>query len=330
MIPFLAALVPDATAGVFNTKTMHGEWPDRQAQREHVLPKGWMQLDVSVDNKTTHSFRDEDGTKLRYDDRVAWSYTRMWLRFDQGFSRRIRIYMHVPWVEARLRNDHGTLISTRALGDIQTGIVYQPVIGKRLALAGKLEVKAPSGVEWPGNFIGGPTGTDTFLTGTGITNVGVHALGRLLVLDGLAFSLDAAFVWKVPGIVGYVVETDGFGNGWLDPGDELVAHGTMVHNWTRDFALSGDIRASFRTPYRIGVSGPSVWKAELDRMPGTAGGFLDLGMAASWEPNPHIELKAHFRSQVLGADTTHFAALGLEEFSPQPGTELGAGAVVRW
>ncbi|MCB9676713.1 MAG: hypothetical protein H6737_16470 [Alphaproteobacteria bacterium] len=330
MIALLAAILPTAHGGVFNTKTMHADWPERQAQHEHVLPKGWMQVEIGLDNKTTHSFRDEEGTKLRYDDEVAWSYSRMWLRFDQGFSRRIRLYMHVPWVEARLRNDHGTLVVTRALGDIHTGAVFQPVIGKRLAIAAKIDVKAPSGVEWPGNFIGGPTGTHSFLTGTGVTNVGLHALGRLLVVDWLAFRIDAAYVWKVPGIVGYVIERDGFGNGWLDAGDELVAHGSMVHNWTRDFALSGDIRASYRTTYRIGTSGPSVWKANLSPMENTAGGFLDLGMAASWEPNPHVELKAHFRSQVLGADTTHFAALGLEEYSPQPGTELGAGAVVRW
>jgi len=330
MIPFLAAMLAPAQAGVFNTKTMHGEWSEKQSQREHVLPKGWMALEVSLDNKTTHSFRDASGRKLRYDNDVAWSYSRMWLRFDQGFSRRLRLYIHVPWVEARLRNDNGTLIRTRALGDVNTGVVFQPVLDRRVAVAGKLDIKAASGVEWPGNFVGGPTGTDSFLTGTGATNVGLHMLGRLLVFDSFALKLDTAFVWKVPGIVGYVVETDGFGNGWLDPGDELLAHGSFVHNWTRDLAFQGEMRVSYRTAYRIGVSGPSVWKADLDPMPGSAGSFVDLGLSMSWEPDDHVELKAHFRSQVIGADTTQFAALGLEEFSPQPGTELGAGVVVRW
>lgn len=330
MLGLLVALLLPANAGVFQKKTMHAPWPERQAQMEHVLPKGWMQLQADLDSKTTHGYRDAEGRKLRYDHDVSRTTTRFWLRFDLGFSRRIRMYVHAPWVEARLVNEHGTVLGTRALGDIHSGVVLQPVIGKRWALAGQVDVKAPSGVEWPHNFVGGPTGTDGFLTGTGVTNLGLHGLVRLLPWDGFALKADLAYVLKVPSIVGYVVEKDGFGNGWIDPGDELAAHGSIVHNLVPELALLGDAWVSRRGTYRIGVSGPGVFRTDLAKMPDTDGVFVDLGMGASYQPDAQVELRAWFKSQVLGADTRHFAALGLEEFSPQPGTELGASVAVRW
>lgn len=330
MFAALAAMAFTASAGVFSTKTMQAELPPKQSHEEFVLPKGWMQAEIALDHKATHGYRDEDGTKTRYEHGVTWSTTQLWLRFDHGFSRRIRFYLHAPWVEGRLRNDHGTNLATRALGDVHTGAVLQPVIGKRSAVALKIDVKAPSGLEWPANFVGGPTGTGGFLTGTGITNVGAHGMIRYRVGGALALKIDAAYVLKVPGVVGYVVEKDGFANGWFDPGDEALLHGSAVHDLLPGFALLGDAWLSYRGHYRIGVSGPGVFRTDLVRMDRTNGAFLDLGMGVAYRPDRQVELRGWFKSQVLGADTRHFAALGLTEFSPQPGTELGVSTMVRF
>ncbi|MBT3221602.1 MAG: hypothetical protein HN348_21180 [Proteobacteria bacterium] len=330
---FGLVLSPIAEASPFKHKSMHQPWPERQVERAIVLPKGWMELQLAYDAKSTTSYRNDVGRRVVYGRDTKWTYSRLWLNFRQGFSRRATLYFQIPFVSARLTNNLGTDTRTRALGDVHLGLFLEPAIeqfGGVGHLALQLDIKTPSGVEWPSDFIGGPGNTGSFLTGTGITNVGGHLHWKLNVATVASFHGSVGYVFKLPAVVGYVVDTESFGNGWLDPGDELVNHLAATIQLGNDLALTAQGWHSLRGHYRVGTSGQSVFRTELQRIEDSQGNFLDTGATLSFEPNEQVEVEFNLRTNIRGTDTRTFAQLGLEEFSPQPGLTLGAKAAIRW
>lgn len=130
--------------------------------------------------------------------------------------------------------------------------------------------------------------------------------------------------------MGYVLEDNGFGLGWLDPGNELLLQGDLLVQVLDDLAFGGSARYSQRGPYGIGTKGAGTDAPELQTIANSDGAFTDIGASVSFEPSTHFEVQARLSSQVLGSDTRLFAPLGLEEFSPQPGLTLGCTGVYRW
>jgi len=308
---------------------MQAEWADRQVEREFTLPKGWFEVQLAADSKLSTAVRGSDGNPEDLLGGARWSYSRVWLKVHHGFSNRTRMYMEIPWVRARLHTADDETITTMALGDVHTGVWIQPWVKKRWATSLQVDLKSPSGLEWPSSFDSSPGNITSFLTGTGLTNLSLIVHGRLHLLDWLATELAVGYVFKMPAVVGYVIEQDGFGNGKLDAGDEFrVTSKTtvQVHN---DVAVSLRGHFSHRGWYRMGVSGPDPgWEGAIDLL--APGYFLDVGGDVSWEPMPQFELSGALEAQVLGTDTRLFAPLGLEEFTPQPGMTASLSGTIRW
>lgn len=319
-----------ALAGPFTHKTMAGPWPDRQVERELVLPKGWVQIGLTADHKTATQTRDRWGLAQDMDRGVAFRYTRTWLRVDQGFSRRIRLYAHAPMVRAALSRGGEAAVSTTALGDVRGGFWVQPWLDTRVRAAVQVELKAPSGVEWPGASTGGAGNTSSFLTGTGTTDLNVTLHGQMGLGGAGLLRAQAGYDARLPGVVGYIVEVDGQANGWLDPGDvwRLRLDGTAQLG--SDVALTAGGSARFVGWYRAGTSGPSVWRADLYEIPSSYGNFVDVDGRVSYEPDPHFEVAASAAYQVIGGYTGVFSHLGLDDYSPLPGLTLGLDVVARW
>ena len=328
MLPLL--LTGAALAGPFTQKTMAGAWPERQVERQLVLPKGWVQIGVTADHKTATRTRDKWGIAQDMDPGVAFHYTRTWLRVDQGFSKRIRLYAHAPMVRAALARDGETAVATTALGDVRGGFVAQPWLDTRVRGAVQVELKAPTGVEWPGGSTGGAGNTRSFLTGTGSTDLNLTLHGQLGLGDAGRLRAQAGYDARLPGVVGYIVEVDGQANGWLDPGDvwRLRLDGTAQLG--SDLALTAGGTARSVGWYRSGTSGPSIWRADLYEIPASYGTFVDVDGRISYEPDPHFEVAAVAAWQVVGGHTGVFSHLGLDDYSPLPGLTLGLDLVTRW
>jgi hypothetical protein len=315
-------------AGVFTHKTMQGDWDAQAVSRGFVLPKGWLETGLRVEAKQTSAFRDSAGERREHVN-TLWRHAQLWAEVRQGFSPQVSLYARVPWVMSSLQPARGTTITTFAMGDAHTGLVFQPLSGENHSVALNLDLKAASGVEWPSGD-GGPTGTGSFLTGTGITNLGTHVLGRFTALDRIRLDGAAGYVRKFPGIVGYVVQTDGFGNGWIDPGDEWVLHGgvqTQVLDWV---AVSAGVGSRYQSVSRIGVSGEGTTSLDLSPVAQTGGNWVDGQLGLSLEPSDHWGVEYTAARDIAGPDSRTWAHLGLEEFSPQPGWTHGVRAVSRW
>ncbi len=348
MLPVLLALLPlSAHAGVFEGKSMRGEWPDRASQREFTLPRGWWEAGLSGSTKASRGVRGTFGIVEPYDGAV-FRHSRLTMSLKHGFSDRFTFYMHVPWVNTNVRNDRGAAIGTTALGDANTGFVFQPWVGiDDRAIAFQLDLKSPSGLEWPGNTTGGSAFTEGFLTGTGTTNLGAHVHGKVRPAKMLAVDANLGFTYKFAGVVGYVVQPDGFGNGWLKPGNEFSAglSATLAPVDPLSFRLGGDL--AMTGLYYYGVSGAGTARLEtfwlgfeepyefaggelqtVETDP--AGVFLNTHARVGWHPSEQVELGLSADVQILAPDGRIFSYLGLEEFSPHPGTTLAVDGVVRW
>lgn len=332
LVALVASMVAstEAEAGPFTRKRMRREWPERQIDAAFVLPRGWTEVSLGFDHKVADASWDTNGERDTWEDGTRWRYSRLTVGIDHGFSRHTRIYVRIPWVFATLDPGDGERISTRAIGDVTSGLVVQPWLGRAWDLAFRLEVKAPSGVEWPRGTVEGPDAISGFLTGTGITNLGFHIDQRIRVGPFMAFEGSYGYVVKLPAVVGYVIGADGFGNGWLDPGDELLLHGAAIGQVTDDLALTMEAWISHRGSYRIGTSGSSPFRNALEHIPDSSGTFVDSGLRISWEPIDNIGLELAGRFAMAGRNTDLFGALGLEEFSPQPGWQVGGKVTARW
>ena len=324
----LTLLLGMANAGIFNEKTTMSEWPEREIDADLVTPRGWLALGLGADMKRSTASRDDTGALTPHEGAV-WTYSQLWLHIDQGFSKRLSLNMDVPYVYAHLENDNGADITTRAFGDLRMGFVYQPWIDTPNKLAIAVHTKAPSGVEWPSDFSGGEASTGSFLTGTGVTNVGA-ALRARRALGPVAPHLDVGYTFKIPTVVGYVVQTDGFGNGYLDPGDQLHARAGLDLQLGDRLMLSAGALYTRRGVYRVGVAGEGVWDLDLYDIPNSEGWFLDAQGGASLKANEHFGLRYDLAWQATGTSTELFDHFGLEEFSPQPGLTHGLTAEVRW
>ncbi len=324
----LTLLLGAANAGLLSEKTTMSEWPEREIDADLVTPRGWLRVGLGADMKVSSASRDDSGALTPHDD-ATWTYSRLWLKLDQGFSQRLSLYCHIPYVYAHLDNAHGADVTTRAFGDIHTGFAYQPWIDTPNKLAIVADLKAPSGVEWPSDFSGGEASTGSFLTGTGITNAGLSLRARRAI-GPVAPHLDVGYTFTIPTVVGDVVQTDGWGNGWLDPGDELHASAGLDLQLGDRLLLGAGAVYSRRGVYRVGIAGEGVWKLDLHDIPDSDGWFLDAQGTASFAVSEHLGLRYDLGWQAAGTSTELFDHLGLEEFSPQPGLTHGLTAEVRW
>ncbi len=330
LLASLVLLCSAVQAGPFTHRASQGEWVQREVEREYTLPKGWLQIQLEADSKGSRAARDSSGALAPWAEGTRWRYSRLWLNIDQGFSQRVRIYAHIPLVHAWLRSSAGADTSTVAMGDVHTGLWVQPWLEGPWASALQLDLKAPSGVEWPSDLIGGSANTGGFLTGTGITNLGAHLHLRRRFGDVAAVKAQLGYVRKFPAVVGYIVEDGGFANGWLNAGDELAAGLEAQAQLADSWAVSGQARYSHRGVYQLGVSGQSPSALELDAIPGSAGDFVDVGLDLGFSPSDGLEFGLGASAQVVGSDTRLFAHLGLEEFSPQPGVSVSLRGAYRW
>lgn len=317
-----------AHAGPFTHKTSQGEALGPHATRPLIMPKGWLEVGLRASTKASDQYRTSKGKLVSHDG--AWRYSQVWLSLRQGFSKTVTLYADVPWVSAELSPAVGTTTRTIAMGDAHVGILMEPWSWETAGVGLQVDLKAPSGVEWPGGASGGPNQVESFLTGTGVTNVGAHLLARVDVAGRVGVRGSAGVVAKPPAVVGYVLQDDGFGNGWLDPGDEVRLEGTVVGQLHPLVAMTVGARWSRRGEYQMGVSGPGTTTRELSPLPGGTGQFTDGSVGLSWSVTQHWEVSAEASRSLAGTDTRTFAHLGLEEFSPQPGNTFGLGVVARW
>ena len=75
---------------------------------------------------------------------------------------------------------------------------------------------------------------------------------------------------------------------------------------------------SYRRPTTMGPTGDSGTFDHAETVIDTAL-FVNVGGSMVWSPSAQTDIQAGASIQTLGSDTRRFAALGLEELTPQPG-----------
>jgi hypothetical protein len=325
----LIALIHTAAGGPFSPKTMQGELEAARIDRGYALPKGWFQVELHGMHKSTSKWRNADGGLVSLDGDGRWDHSRLSLNIDHGFSNTTRLYLRIPWIRSRLRTVESQSIETIGFGDAHVGVWLQPWRGKSWDAALQIDLKTPSGNEWPSSTVHQPQQIDGFLTGTGLTNLGFHLHGNVQIAAPYQLELQVGYTFKLPAIVGYVVEDGGFGNGRLDAGDALDVKFSQLVQPHKALSIQAGAHFSYRGWYRVGASGPGIgWSNPYYYVEPSA--FLDLFGDITIEPHPQYGFSVLFSYSLAGADTRPFSVLGLEEFFPQPGLTLGFQGRIRW
>ena len=81
-----------ARGGPFTHKTSQGDLAENQVDRRIGMPKGWLELGLSADTKSSTAYRDASGKRHDYGNDTRWRYSRLWFTVRQGFSQRITLY----------------------------------------------------------------------------------------------------------------------------------------------------------------------------------------------------------------------------------------------
>jgi hypothetical protein len=327
IVAVMGALSGVAEAGPFTSKTSQGELSRRVVDRPFVMPKGWLEVATAVDSKTSQAYRGSDGGLREQPKGMSWNHARLWLEVRQGFSDRVTLYGRVPWVRSSLRPAGGNEITTLAMGDAHTGLVVQPMLGGPGSFAVSLDLKAPSGVEWPSGS-GGPANTSSFLTGTGATNLSVLGHAKWAIKGMASMAAELGYVRKFPAIVGYVVAQEGFGNGVINPGDEWILNTDITAMAGSMVSLAGQLNFRRMGESSVGINGSEG--RQMSALRHTGGDWVDVGLSLSVEPSAHWGVELSASQDLKGGDTRTFAHLGLEELAPQPGRRFGTKVVARW
>ena len=323
----ISVLTGAADAGPFTAKTSQGEWVENAVMRPLVLPKGWLEVGIGADTKKSTQYRGGDGGLRAYSEDIGWRYSRLWFELRQGFSDRVTLYGRVPIVDARLDLAMGSQVSTTDVGDARLGVMVQPWLDELVDVGFSIELKTPTGVEWPEGS-GGPDDTHGFLTGTGTTDLGANVHGRLALMERFKLGADIGYVHKFAAIVGYVEEVGGFGNGIMDPGNEFRLGASVMGKLIDGVSLSVAGRHRSIGEAQIGVSGDG--ERVLRPIRPSGGEWFDASVTLSVEPSRHWLVEGWTARDLTGADTRTFAHLGLEDFAPQPGWTFGSRVAARW
>jgi len=315
-------LLSTALAGILQTKTGDAEWFEAPIQRGVLMPRGWMSVELGADDKHSTAYRNARGQVVDYADGTEFVYHRLWLDIEQGFSDRVTFSLMVPWVHTTLKNDLGAELATLAMGDAVAGFTYGNLRGEAVSL----HLKTPSGVEWPSGFTNSTTG---FLTGTGTTDLTL-TLHEHVVRGRWAAHAQAFGTWRIPGIVGYVVEKDGFGNGWMDAGDSVGGELALKRALGQRVVVHADGRAEMFQVFQTGTSGDSVFRINKEVLPRTGGLWVFAGGGVDVDLSRHWAVGYDLSWQAMGTDSRVFGGLGLEAFSPQPGITHTVSVEGRW
>ncbi len=306
------------------------DWPRRSVEADVVLPRAGLELSLDADTRITSGERDVSGTYRPWTDGTRWTRSVLWLGVAHGLSDAVSIDLRIPTVRASLTTGSGQTTQTTGLGDVELGAWMQPWRGRVWGLAGRLGFKLPSGSSWPSDTTGDPGAISGFLTGTGTTDVsaGVQAhvrAGRVARLEG-----GGAWVTRLPALVGYAISEDGAGNAWFDPGDMVQAGGRLLIQPIDAAALGGAATFKYILPSAVGAAGPGSNSLQLTDVPFSGGSFLDVEGQLVISPSARLEIGGAGGLQVVGADTTRFAHLGLQALSPQPGVQIRGWVTARW
>ena len=286
------------------------------------IQRGESLTTLRLQTKRSTAYRDAYGWRTPYADGTVFSYTQLSAAVSHGFSTSATLYLVVPFVFTDLRSAQGEHARIAALGDVRAGIIFRLLSSQTTETGIRIELKSPSGLEWPGP-------EHSLLTGTGATNLALHVLEAARPLPGMRVDLEAGYVAKFPAIVGYVTEVDGYGHGWIDPGDELQAHLTLGFQLTPSLSAQVGSEFSQHMATTTGSSTPGPNGLSLWWVPGTGGTFIDA-MAGFVLSVDDWEAEVEVGRDIAGPDSRIFSVLGLEELSPQPGWFASLAVTRRW
>ena len=235
----IGVLTGSASAGPFTAKSSQGAWVADAVARPLVLPKGWLEVGLSADTKRSTQYRGGDGElRARTQTISPWRYSRLWFRLRQGFSDRVTLSTDACPLWTRGSTLRWAVRSARPMSVMHASASSYSrglnAVWMRDSRWNSRRRRVWSGRK--GQI--GPGDTHGFLTGTRTTDLAAHLHGRLTVLDRLKLGADLGYVHKICSDCWLCRGGWGFGNGVMDPGNEVHLRGSVMGKVVRGVSVS--------------------------------------------------------------------------------------------
>lgn len=314
------ALMPaEAQATAWEAKTMRAPLSAREVERPLILGKGWLELSLEAQVKSTNQYWGPEGEKLEW-DYAEWLYTKETLRVRYGILRRGDLTWELPVHYLRLQNENlGTDTKGMYWGDPRFSFTFEPFRTDvpLTSVVTKAEMKVPMGNESPGSYIAGPSTFQRFITTSGTPDLTLSARGKRQV--GLfAFEAGVGYMYRFSGLAQYMLETTNNQlNGRLKPGNQLLLDVSgMVQ--AGPVALQGGLWVKQWGVVQAGTtSGGLLPNGNLEDIEGSEGWGAGVEINAIGHVTRGIDLVVGANVPLRGEDLMFFP---IEDLHPTRGT----------
>jgi hypothetical protein len=330
--PFaLLALMQGAPAHAagFQAKTMRDPLPAREVERNLVIGKGWLELELSNEIKVAEGFWDEEGKEQDFEN-ARWTYTTQRATVRYGLARRAELFWSLPTHYVQLSNPTlGTDTQQFGWGDPSFGYIHELFrsTAPTTSVIAKVFYKAPFADESPGNYIGGADSFTNVVMTTGTPDLGGAVTGKRQI-GPFAVTGGMDYVHRFPKSVQYLIETEYHQfQARIKPGD-LVHFDMDVMLQLGPLALHNAWRLTMRQETLIGTASPGLFADKnLEPIEGSDGTAVDMTSGLLVNITRGVDFTLDITLPLQGEDLQFFP---IEDLHPTRGTTYRTGIELRY
>ena len=325
----LAAWLSPANAGGFEAKTMRAPLSAVEVERPLVIGRGWFEFGFGADVKLGTGRWSDEGEIVPFAS-ADWLHTTERLDLRYGLTRSSEVWMTLPYHYVRLTNDTlGTDTADHGIGEPRFGwkLEWLHDDAPNTSLVSNVSIKAPTGSEAPGTYIGGPNTVSSFVFSTGTTDLDVSVAGRRQ-FGAIAVTGTVGYTHRFSGVTQWVVETENqqFG-GRFKPGS--VAHASiepMVQAGA--VALTAGATYQARGVSKVGTTSEGIfYDRQLRTIEGSDGDSLDVSAGVILNVTRTLDVRGKASFPVMGEDLFLFP---LESITPTYGPTYSGTVAYRF
>ncbi len=327
-----------ASAGMFGEKTMRQPLPTQAVERSLILPRGWVEVQLDFEQKTSTSSWNSDGSRDQW-QHSRWSYRTQRATFTLGFAKRANLWFDFPVHQARLTQDREgvaadqqTDIRDASIGDPRAGWIIELFNQESPTASVAFEgwYKGAAANEAPGTYIGGPLNVNGFVFTTGTPDVYL-GFGAKKQLGPLGLEAHAGYKHRFSATVQYLIELENSQfAGRMKPGHQFLVD-TKVQLQLGPVAPYVGSRGLTRGEAAVGTTsgGPGVIRPDkqLRKLSGSGGSQLDLVAGLQLNASRGFDVTLGANLPLIGEDFMFFP---IEDLHPTAGTTLFGSVEIRY
>ncbi len=313
-------------------RSAHAPLAVTEVERPLILGRGWLELDLGAEVKSTTGYWGAEGEKVTFVDENGeggrWLYTTERLGVRYGLTRHAEVYAEIPvhyvrWTSLDIDYRAPGLAGPRVGGKVEWFRKHAPTV----SIVTDAYVRLPVGTESAGSTVGWPNAVSGLPLTTGTMETGIDLAGKQQ-FGPLALTASVGYVHRFSSVALYRIEVQGENMAdRFKPGDEVrLALEPVVQ--LGPLALSARFLYVQRAVAAVGASSAGlVPDHDLKPIGDSDGWSLEVTPGLTVNVSRGLDLQAALGIPVRGEDVVFFP---FEELTPTRGLTWAGGVEVRY